>query len=107
MMGKNYPKCKKVRNRKGSSTWPNYDDLFQLWFVLFKLKMDYDCVLGEKNKRRVQEILKSDEQEKRPRSEPGFRDSAVLVPLLTVNDVPSVLFTVRARHLSRHRNQVR
>ena len=67
--------------------------------------MDYDCVLGEENKRRVQEILKSDDHEEWPRSE--SRDSAVLVPLLTVNDVPSVLFTVRARHLSRHRNQVR
>ena len=84
---------------------PIYDDLFQL--SIFLVKMDYDCVLGEENKRRVQEILKSDDHEKWPRSEPGLRDSAVLVPLLTVNDVPSVLFTVRARHLSRHRNQVR
>lgn len=69
--------------------------------------MDYGCVLGEENKRRVRESLKCDDNEEWPRSGPGLRDSAVLVPLLTVDGEPSVLFTVRARHLSRHRNQVR
>ena len=66
-------------------------------------------VLEEENKRRVQERLKdfADEYPSWPRSGQGLRDSAVLVPLLKVGGEPSVLFTVRGRDLSRHRNQVR
>ena len=70
--------------------------------------MDYGCVLEEENRRRVIERLKSNEDDAKgswPRE--GMRDSAVLVPLLKVDGEPSVLFQVRARNLSRHRNQVR
>ena len=70
--------------------------------------MDYGCVLEEENRRRVIEHLKDNEDGTDgawPRE--GLRESAVLIPLLKVDDEPSVLFTVRARHLSRHRNQVR
>ena len=70
--------------------------------------MDYGCVLEEQNRRRVIERLKNNEDEAEgswPRE--GMRDSAVLVPLLKVDGEPSVLFQVRARNLSRHRNQVR
>lgn len=70
--------------------------------------MDYGCVLEDENRRRVIEQLKSngdETDESWPREEK--RDSAVLVPLLRVNGEPSVLFQVRARNLSRHRNQVR
>ena len=70
--------------------------------------MDYGCVLEDENRRRVIEQLKSngdETDESWPRE--GKRDSAVLVPLLKVNGEPSVLFQVRARNLSRHRNQVR
>ena len=60
------------------------------------------------NKHRVTEALKklqgsSVKQWPKEKS----RDSAVLVPMVTVNDEPSVLFTVRSRLVSRHRNQVR
>lgn len=71
--------------------------------------MDYGCVLKEENRKRVIEQLKSNEDVEGgswPR-EGGLRDSAVLIPLLKVDGEPSVLFTVRARNLSRHRNQVR
>ena len=70
--------------------------------------MDYGCVLEEENRRRVIERLKSNEDDAKgswPLEE--MRDSAVLVPLLKVDGEPSVLFQVRARNLSRHRNQVR
>ena len=70
--------------------------------------MDY--VLGEENKRRVRAKLKEDGEQEHtswPRSGQGLRDSSVLVPLLKVDGEPSVLFTVRGRELSRHRNQVR
>lgn len=39
--------------------------------------------------------------------EPGNQSAAVLVPIMAVDGVPSVLFTLRSRDLSRHRNQVR
>ena len=73
--------------------------------------MDYGCVLSEENKKRVQESLKhnrdQDSNSPWPREGAGMRDSAVLIPLLTVDGEPSILFTLRARDLSRHRNQVR
>ena len=71
--------------------------------------MDYGYVLGEENKQRVKESLKADEHGDTPwpRSGHGLKDSAVLIPLLKVNGEASVLFTLRARDLSRHRNQVR
>ena len=37
----------------------------------------------------------------------GEGSAAVLVPLVTAEEGPSVLFTLRSRHTSRHRNQVR
>lgn len=37
----------------------------------------------------------------------GEGSAAVLVPLVTAEEGPSVLFTLRSRHMSRHRNQVR
>lgn len=78
-----------------------------LWSSLYQA-MDYGCVLEEENRKRVIERLKSNEDGTGgswPRE--GLRDSAVLVPLLKVDGEPSVLFQVRARNLSRHRNQVR
>jgi len=63
-------------------------------------------ILSEENKRRVKDKLqRNDDGREWPRKD--SRDSAVLVPLASVEGEPSILFTVRSAQLSRHRNQVR
>ncbi len=63
-------------------------------------------ILTENRKERVQAKLNRDcNTAEWPRKD--SRDSAVLVPLVTVGNEPSILFTVRSAQLSRHRNQVR
>jgi len=67
-------------------------------------------VLGEENKRRVvSELVKRDPQVEWPKfdSKGSSREAAVLVPMVTVEGVPSILFTVRSQHISRHRQLVR
>ena len=68
-------------------------------------------VLADENKRRVVTELKERkigvDGEEWPVSKGGTRDAAVLVPLVMAEGQPSVLFTVRSQHVSRHRQQVR
>ena len=66
----------------------------------------WKSILKEENERRVKEKLQRNSGCREwPRK--GSRDSAVLVPLVSVEGEPSILFTVRSAQLSRHRNQVR
>lgn len=64
-------------------------------------------ILADANKQRVVDKLKG--REERVCKWPGNegRDSAVLIPMVTIAGEPSVLFTVRSQKLTRHRNQVR
>jgi hypothetical protein len=68
-------------------------------------------VLSDKNKRRVQETLKSlKEVLKFPRNwegKPPSPQACVLIPFCTVNGEPSVLFTLRSTDLIDHRGEVR
>lgn len=63
-------------------------------------------VIAESNKERVRQNLQRN-YNSREWPQKDSKDSAVLVPLVSVDDEPSVLFTVRSAQLSRHRNQVR
>lgn len=67
-------------------------------------------VLSDDNKQRVVSKLKKRECKdvgEWPSSEQDARDAAVLVPMVIVEGEPSVLFTVRSQHVSRHRQLVR
>ena len=66
----------------------------------------WGSLLSEENKQRVKKKLKrNNETGEWPRE--NSSDSAVMVPLISVEGEPSVLFTLRSAQLSRHRNQVR
>lgn len=66
-------------------------------------------VFSEENKERVVSTLKKRDfqLDEWPSTIQGVRDAAVLVPMVIVDGQPSVLFTVRSQHVSRHRQQVR
>jgi hypothetical protein len=66
-------------------------------------------VLANGNKQRVMDALRGGgiEPEGWPSTQGGIRDAAVLVPMVMVDEQPSVLFTVRSQLVSRHRQQVR
>ena len=69
--------------------------------------VDYDAltsILDRCNRDRVASILGATPQKW---TNEGEGSAAVLVPLVTAEEGPSVLFTLRSRHMSRHRNQVR
>ena len=61
-------------------------------------------ILDRCNRDRVASILGATPQKW---TSEGEGSAAVLVPLVTAEKGPSVLFTLRSRHMSRHRNQVR
>ena len=64
-------------------------------------------VFSEENKQRVLEELKKRHHEEEWPNKERSRDAAVLVPMVTVEGEPSILFTVRSQHVSRHRQLVR
>lgn len=65
-------------------------------------------ILEEENKARVISNLRGGESEVGawPSSKESGHDAAVLVPMVIVDGEPSVLFTVRSQHISRHRQLV-
>lgn len=66
----------------------------------------WGSLLSEESKQRVKKKLKrNNDTGEWPRE--NSSDSAVMVPLISVEGEPSVLFTLRSAQLSRHRNQVR
>lgn len=82
-----------------------YDDpLLQPW--LYNITMVDDLFLDAEWKQAlVEKLKKTTDYEEWPRD--NVRDSAVLVPIVSVESTPSILFTVRSHNLSRHRNEVR
>ena len=69
-------------------------------------QMEWASILEDANRERVARELKARPSVTQWPIE-GSKSSAVLVPLVKVQDDPCVLFTVRSHFLSRHRNQVR
>ena len=67
----------------------------------------WNKILTEENKQRVISSLEKKEEGSEEWPLASLRQSAVLVPLVLVDRTPSILFTVRSHHVSRHRNQVR
>ena len=67
----------------------------------------WNGVLDADHVKRVVSELTEKQNEPKEWPEKDKRSAAILVPLTTVEGVPSVLFTLRSRHLSNHRNQVR
>lgn len=72
-----------------------------------ELENHWESVLDVDNVARVIAKLTERDHKNDEWPEPGMKSAAVLVPLVTVDKVPSVLFTLRSRELSQHRNQVR
>lgn len=75
---------------------------YNVHFV-FNLKLD-------ENKRRAQERLVTVEPVRTAKVydlKPGHSTAAVLVPLCTVNNEPSLILTLRSTKLKKHRGQVR
>ena len=67
----------------------------------------WDGVLEADHVKKVISKLIENQNEPEQWPEKGKKSAAVLVPLATVDRVPSILFTLRSRYLSHHRNQVR
>lgn len=63
-------------------------------------------ILADENKQRVISKLSKRQSEVEKWPKENSHDAAVLVPMVMVGGEPSVLFTVRSQHLSRHRNLV-
>ena len=67
-------------------------------------------VFSEENRRRVQEkLFKTKPVREVPpwAKSKKMKKAAVLIPICTVDDQPSVLFTVRSSDLSHHKGEVR
>ena len=67
----------------------------------------FDNILTSQNREKVAEVLKKYKDESLIWPKEKSRDAATLVPLVSVDGEPSVVFTVRSSQLSRHRQQVR
>jgi len=63
-------------------------------------------MLSEDNRHRTSTILKNTQWGLMPSKSEKYNRAAVLVPLCTVNGVPSVLFTQRSLQLKRNRGQI-
>lgn len=73
----------------------------------YNYPLTLNSVFSETNKSRVQEALSRLPTSYVPKEDVSrSRRSAVLIPLCIVNGQPSVLFTLRARHLSKHAGEV-
>ncbi len=70
-------------------------------------KEHWRSVFEPANVQRVVARLAQTQGEEQWPEEADRKCAAVLVPLVTVGGEPSVLFTLRSRELSHHRNQVR
>ncbi|KAH9504371.1 nudix (nucleoside diphosphate linked moiety X)-type motif 8 [Bulinus truncatus] len=72
-------------------------------------QLAFHRLLEEENKKRTKERLKSIHPVRTVNEyalKPGFSSAAVLVPLCTVNNEPSLLLTLRSSKLKKHRGQV-
>lgn len=72
----------------------------------YNYPLTLNTVFSDTNKSRVQRALTRLPSSYVPQEEAKSKRSAVLIPLCLVDGQPSVLFTLRARHLSKHAGEV-